>query len=342
MQENFKFKYIYSWLLNIKNKMIKSYVKSIYFIKQFASIRLFSTLKNLIVQRLNVHSRFYNLNVEQLEWFQNWLVGFTDGDGSFTVSKSNNNWQLKFKISQNKYNLRILNYIKSQLGIGNISTNNKSNMSNFKVTKLEYIGKYIIPIFDKYPLLTSKQINYERFKKAYYIMIDNNLNKLEKNNKLNELKLIKPDYSYISPIFNCSIENLNNLDYIINNIKKISKLISKPWIIGFIEAEGSFYITKKETNRYEMGFGLTQKLDPHILYALKYILNLKCIIRKKEKHNYYILDTTIKLDILNIVDYFKNTMKGMKSFEFKIWSKCFNKKKSEKSEVQLILRKLKK
>jgi hypothetical protein len=67
-----------------------------------------------------------------------------------------------------------------------------------------------------------------------------------------------------------------------------------------------------------MGFGITQKLDFHILYCIKYLLSLKCKIRKKEKHNYYILDTIIKSDILNIIDYFQNTMKGMKSFEFKI------------------------
>jgi hypothetical protein len=67
-----------------------------------------------------------------------------------------------------------------------------------------------------------------------------------------------------------------------------------------------------------MGFGISQKLDPHVLYCIKILLNLNCKIRKKEQHNYYILDTTIKLDILNIIDFFENTMKGMKSFEFKI------------------------
>lgn len=342
MQGSLNINNIYSWLLNIKNKMIKSYVKNMYFLKQFASINiLFSFYNNLIVQRLNIHSRSNDLNVEQLEWFQQWLVGFTDGDGSFTLSKSNNKWQLNFKISQNKYNLRILNYIKTNLGVGNINTN-KLNMSSYKITKLEHIGKYIIPIFDKYPLLTSKQLNYERFKKAYYIMINNNLTSLEKNRKLNEIKLLEPDYSYISPNFNVSIENLNNLDYVQTNINQLASLINKPWIIGFIEAEGSFYITKKDINRYEMGFGLTQKLDPHILYCLKYLLNLKCNIKKKTNHNYYILDTVLKLDILNIIDYFQNTMKGMKSFEFKIWSKCINKTNAEKLEIQFILRKLKK
>lgn len=56
----------------------------------------------------------------------------------------------------------------------------------------------------------------------------------------------------------------------------------------------------------------------HILYCIKYLLFLNCKIRKKENYNYYILDTIIKQDILNIIDYFQNTMKGMKSFEFKI------------------------
>ena len=266
-------KYMYSRLLNINNKMIKSYVKIMYFFKQFASIKLlFFIISNLIVQRLNmqsssgieersqnIHSRSNDLNVEQLEWFFQWLVGFTDGDGSFTLSKSNNKWQLNFKLSQNKYNLRILNYIKSILGVGNITTN-KTNMSSYKVTKLDHIGKYILPIFDKYPLLTSKQLNYERFKKAYYVMTNKELSSLEKNSKLNELKLLEANFSYISPKFSVSLENLNNINYIEKNINTIASFITKPWIIGFIEAEGSFYITKKDTNRYEMGFGLTQKL----------------------------------------------------------------------------------
>jgi len=331
MQGNLYIKYIYSWLLNIKNKMIKSYVIIMYFLRQFASI---NNRNKLIVQRLGVSPKSNDLNVEQLEWFQQWLVGFTDGDGSFTVSKSNKKWKLVFKISQNKYNLRILNYIKSNLKVGNITQEKKTNMANFKITKLEHIGSIIIPIFNKYPLLTSKQFNYERFKKSYFIMTNNNLSSLEKNSKLNELKLLKVKSSYISPIFEKSLFDFRNIE----NIKNIPNMLTKPWLVGFIEAEGSFYITKKG---YEMGFGITQKLDPHILYCIKYFLFLKCKIRKKEKHNYYILDTIIKNDILNIIDYLQNTMKGMKAFEFKIWSKCINKSNVEKLEIQFILRKLK-
>ena len=323
MQRNISIWYIYSRLINIKQK-IKSYVKSIYHLVSFA------TIKKIIVQRLDLNhkSRFNstprigekerNLNVEQLnnEDFLKWLVGFTDGDGSFTLSKSNNKWNLTYKITQSKYNGKLLNKIKSRLKIGRI--NEYKDSISYKVTKLEHIGEYIIPIFDKYPLLTSKQNNYERFKEGYKIIINKELDKIEKNIKLNEIKL-RP------------IEN-----------KKKKWEMSKWWIIGFIEAEGSFYITKKDKNRYEMGFGITQKLDNDILEEIRDKLHIENKVRYKEKHRYYVLDTTNKKDIINIIEYCYNTMLGVKSLEFKIWRRCINKNNEEKKEIQDILRRLKK
>lgn len=356
MQENLNIKYIYSWLIILKIK-IKSYVKNIYFLRQFASINLLNN--KFIVQRLNHYSDPKGSNIEQFdENFKQWLVGFTDGDGSFSITKNNTNWILVYKISQHKYNIRILYYIKNKLNIGKINKEKKTNMVNYRITKLEHIGKYIIPLFDKYPCLTSKQFNYLKFKEAYYILINKDMSKEEKNSKLNILKLkilSKLDYEYISPIWNninkynySSIleyfENVINLDKNLWNEfnKKLSTLMNKNWIIGFIEAEGSFYIFKKDINRYEMGFGITQKLDPHVLYSIKFLLYLDCKIRKKIKHNYYILDSCVKSDILNIIDYFFYSMKGMKRFEFVIWRKCINKTNIEKLKIQTILRNLKK
>ena len=53
--------------------------------------------------------------------FHQWLVGFTDGDGSFSIIKvAERKWTLFFKISQSTYNLRILYFIKRQLGVGSV------------------------------------------------------------------------------------------------------------------------------------------------------------------------------------------------------------------------------
>ena len=59
------------------------------------------------------------------EIFYEWLVGFTDGDGTFSISYSNGKWSLGFKLSQQEYNMRVLYYIKNQLGIGNINKESK-------------------------------------------------------------------------------------------------------------------------------------------------------------------------------------------------------------------------
>lgn len=94
-------------------------------------------------------------------------------------------------------------------------------------------------------------------------------------------------------------------------------------MVGFIEAEGSFYLASKDSTRIVHGFGLTQKLDRIVLEGIKLILHIPTSIRYKSNHNHYILDTTNSRAIENIIEYFHNTMKGMKSLELKLWSKAF-------------------
>ena len=116
------------------------------------------------------YSSHQRLNEEYLknneDWFEQWLVGMTDGDGSFTIARQNDKWSLVFKITQSRYNLRLLYYIKRQLGVSTV-TKDKTK-GQILIRDRKKIAKFIIPIFDKYPLLTSKQFNYEKFKKAFF------------------------------------------------------------------------------------------------------------------------------------------------------------------------------
>jgi hypothetical protein len=61
--------------------------------------------------------------------------------------------------------------------------------------------------------------------------------------------------------------------------------LSKSWLIGFIEAEGSFYFVKKDIYRIVHAFGISQKLDPIVLYSIKYILHIPSIVQYKKIHN---------------------------------------------------------
>jgi hypothetical protein len=65
-------------------------------------------------------------------------------------------------------------------------------------------------------------------------------------------------------------------------------------------------------------FGITQNLDKVVLEAIRIMLHIKNPIRYKELHNYYILDTANSRAIENIIVFFKNTMKGIKSLEYRI------------------------
>ncbi|KAF5868391.1 putative cytochrome c oxidase subunit [Botrytis fragariae] len=97
-----------------------------------------------------------------------------------------------------RYNLRLLYYIKRQLGVSTV-TKDKTK-GQILIRDRKKIAKFIIPIFDKYPLLTSKQFNYEKFKKAFYILEDSSLSREEKDNQLFYLKNKEVDPNYISPV----------------------------------------------------------------------------------------------------------------------------------------------
>ena len=56
--------------------------------------------------------------------FLEWLVGFTEGDGSFTV---NSRGTPVFVITQSTYDLQVLEYIQRVLGFGRVCRKNKEH-----------------------------------------------------------------------------------------------------------------------------------------------------------------------------------------------------------------------
>lgn len=255
--------------------------------------------------------------------FINWLVGVTDGDGSFSFSYSNKKkkiWSFSFQISQSSYNLRLLYYIKSNLKIGSVSVDKKNGQAVFRVRNKTHILKFIIPLFDAFPLLTSKYFKYNIFKTALLISISNKLSLEEKNIailKLKELQLTVPG-NYKSPVW-------SNLVNSTDSKKTAQKIMTKSWLVGFTEAEGSFYIVQKSPTRLAHAFEITQKLDEIVLQAISLTLEISTGVRKKKTH-LSVVTTKIKT-IQFISTYFFKTMKGMKSLEYRIWSRSFNKRK---------------
>jgi hypothetical protein len=299
-------------------------------------------------QRLNVEhpsnittssSKTNNINLtkqtltQNKELFYQWLVGFTDGDGTFSIAYQNGKWSLTFKLSQHEYNARLLYFIKSQLGVGNINKETKTKMVNYRIRDRNKLAEVIFPIFDKYPLLTSKYFYYLKFKEAYQILEDTSLTKAQKDELMLALVKKVPSFAesidYISPAWNI----VNN---IVSNTNEANMVMSKAWLIGFTEAEGSFYLVNKSKDRITHGFEITQKLDLIVLSAIGYVLGIKT----SSKKTYHTVVTTNSRSIENIIKYYHNTMKGMKYFEFRVWARCYVKHKGDFSKLNEIRNKI--
>lgn len=229
------------------------------------------------------------------------------------------------QLSQSTYNLRILYFIKKQLGVGSVYLETGGNKGDFRIRDRKVIGSIILPIFDKYPLLTSKYFAYQKFRKAYNILENPNLSTKEKDHLLLELQSLSVPANYISPAWEI-------INYKVYNTHDATLVISKYWLVGFTEAEGSFYLVSKTSTRIVHAFEITQKLDIIVLEAISRILGIS--VSKKKTYNSIV--TTNSRAISNIIDYYSNTMKGIKSVEFRIWARSYAKYKGQYVELHRI------
>jgi hypothetical protein len=100
-----------------------------------------------------------------------WFVGFVEGEGCFMVvtqkSESKERWHyigLRFSITQHQRDLDLVKGFIDYLGCGGYYLARKE--VNFIISKFPDIDSKIIPLFNKYPLLGTKQKDYLDFLKA--------------------------------------------------------------------------------------------------------------------------------------------------------------------------------
>jgi len=78
-------------------------------------------------------------------------------------------------------NLEALNIIKSKLKIGSVTIEENRNRCSFVVQDFIEIRDVVCPIFIKFPLLTSKRLDFEDFYKAVLIKNKTNYSAIDKN-----------------------------------------------------------------------------------------------------------------------------------------------------------------
>lgn len=235
------------------------------------------------------------------------FVGLFDGDGSVQV----NHWRRKklefrlvIKLKYTPANLEMLKIIRNFIG-GNVviskytvETDRYSDFILWKVDKIEDVRR-IISIFDRYPLLTSGKLLQYRFMLYCLLHNDVSLYLKERNLKYNERFTV---------INQRSNQRILQLPYF------------KPWLSGFIEAEGCFSLRKKGNN----SFSISQKYDLYILESIRQYFRANNIIRTQSV-NIYILEIYRRDILLNIINHCsKYPLLGQKSISLTTFRSFIN------------------
>lgn len=174
-----------------------------------------SVTKNLILSNVS-------------EDFLFWFSGFTDAEGNFLITLDRDFVKFRFKISLHVDDIETLNTIKSKLKIGRVTVENNRNRCAFVVEKHEDLKNIICPIFNTFPLHTSKRLDFEDFYKAFLI-----------KDSARAKTLCNKDKERIVSLKNGMNLKRNIYTYQITD----SQIIINPnWFIGFLEGEGTFGI----------------------------------------------------------------------------------------------------
>ncbi len=118
---------------------------------------------------------FHMVNQQERPGIEEWIVGFADGEGCFSVSIFRNKttklgWQVfpEFVITQGKRSLPALEIYLKHFGCGKVFVNNRydnhhEHLYRYCVRSAKDLREKIIPFFQKYPLRTAKQKDFEIF-----------------------------------------------------------------------------------------------------------------------------------------------------------------------------------
>jgi hypothetical protein len=252
------------------------------------------TIKQDNLTLLNKNKENFNLDKKFLEW----LAGFTDSEGNFSITLrnlNNNSYSsvtLTYQIGLHLDDLKVLELIQTKLQCGKITISKVDNRCNFFVNDAFSLINSILPIFNYVKLNSSKFSQFKVFEAAVKLLID-------KIHLTTEGKIKMIDYK----------ENLNK-DYKLPD--QIN--ITDNWLLGFIEGDGCFSTS---------GLNPRLKFENHIkelklLQEIKNFIGYGSVIIKKRKYRGFNESPTVVLDItrITILKIFKCKFLYKKIFRF--------------------------
>ena len=111
------------------------------------------------------------------EFLSAYVSGYVDGEGCFTISIAPRatlvvGWEVRpgFSVSQNGDRAEVLHALQAYFGCGSIRPDRSDRTLKWETRRLEDILDRVIPHFETYPLLSGKQLDFERFASVCRLM----------------------------------------------------------------------------------------------------------------------------------------------------------------------------
>jgi hypothetical protein len=117
--------------------------------------------------------------ISSREFVSAYISGYADGEGCFTVSISPRStlrvgWEVRpsFSVSQNGDRAEVLHVLQAYFGCGSIRPDRSDRTLKWETRRLDELVDRVIPHFVAYPLLSGKQLDFERFAFVCRLMAD--------------------------------------------------------------------------------------------------------------------------------------------------------------------------
>lgn len=277
-----------------------------------------------------------------------WVTGITDAEGNFSIAlQEPRKCSCAFKVTQKGHSMGILYDLKRYFKCGKVIIDNrKFNAYKFIVTKNEDLFNIIIPHFEKYPLETSKNLDFLDFKKVV-LMCKEGLHLINDNRE--KINFIKNNMNS-KRSFDQRWHFHEGSEY---------KKLNNEWVQAFIDGEGTFQFNVYKTSTKNKSYCvLTPSLEIaqsnheiKVLYRIKKFFNMGYLKPKYDINNidaakssrsvnrYILLQYSTVIEFVN-----KYPMLTCKHLDYEDWKKLIelkDKKAYKTSEGSLEMWKIK-
>lgn len=239
--------------------------------------------------------------------FLTWLIGFSEGDGSFIKATRGD---LSFVISQDSRDIQVLNMIQKMLGFGKVIKQGKT-ISRFVVQDKK--GLYLISTLFNNNLVTySKRCDFNRF---LFLL-----------NIYNQKGTIK------YPIIHNSLDFKESINFL--------PTLEEDWISGFTDSEGCFSVSLSNfSNKYNIVFDISQsKIENKFILDHFFSLFLVGYVKNHSAKNTYYYRVGGLNDLINLFHYFdSHPLRSKKLKSYILW-KDLHKKIVNKDHLNPTLR----